>query len=37
MSGDLKHFSFGLILARIQRKDIFDLLEKQSLVTEMEF
>ncbi|CAD8175600.1 unnamed protein product [Paramecium octaurelia] len=36
-SNDLKHFAFGLILARIQRKDIFDLLEKQSLVTEMEF
>ncbi|CAD8154196.1 unnamed protein product [Paramecium octaurelia] len=36
-SNDLKHFSFGLILARIQRKDIFDILEKQSLVTEMEF
>ncbi|CAK76698.1 unnamed protein product (macronuclear) [Paramecium tetraurelia] len=36
-SNDLKHFSFGLILARIQRKDIFDMLEKQSLVTEMEF
>ncbi|CAD8079897.1 unnamed protein product [Paramecium sonneborni] len=36
-SYDLKNFAFGLILARIKRKDIFEILERQSLVIEMEF
>ncbi|CAD8091007.1 unnamed protein product [Paramecium sonneborni] len=34
---DLKNFAFGLLLARIKRKDIYEILEKQSLVTEMQF